>query len=76
MLYLCILKILKHLHCVKYVSIQYKCIKIRTRITPNMDTFGDSHRLLLNLMDKINLKGSDKHVVLSNLGIYYAWNNI
>ena len=41
-----------------------------------MDTFGDSHRLLLNLTDKINLKGSDKYVVLSNLGIYYAWDNI
>ena len=29
----------------------------------------DSHRLLLNLSDKINLKRSDKYVVLSNLSI-------
>ena len=27
----------------------------------------DHHRLLLNLSDKINLKGSDKYVALSNL---------
>ena len=30
----------------------------------------DSHRLLLNLSDKINLKRSDKYVALSNLTIY------
>ena len=33
----------------------------------------DPHRLLLNLTDKINLKRSDKYVVLSNLSIYYTW---
>ena len=31
----------------------------------------DPHRLLLNLSDKINLKGKDKYVALSNLSIYY-----
>ena len=36
----------------------------------------DPHRLLLNLTDKINLKGSDRYVVLSNLSIYYTWKNI
>ena len=36
----------------------------------------DPHRLLLNLSDKINLKISDKYVALSNLSIYYAWENI
>ena len=36
----------------------------------------DPHRLLLNLIDKINLKRSDKYVALSNLSIYYAWKNI
>ena len=30
----------------------------------------DSHKLLLNLTDKINLKRSDKYVALSNLSIY------
>ena len=36
----------------------------------------DSRRLLLNLSDKINLKSSDKYVALSNLSIYYTWENI
>ena len=31
----------------------------------------DTHRLLHNLTDKINLKRSDKYVALSNLSIYY-----
>ena len=34
----------------------------------NSKTF-DSHRLLLNLLDKINLKRSDKYVALSNFNI-------
>ena len=29
----------------------------------------DPYRLLLNLIDKANLKGSDKYVALSNLSI-------
>ena len=33
------------------------------------------HRLLPNLLDKINLK-SDKYVALSNHSIYYTWKNI
>ena len=36
----------------------------------------DPYRLLLNLLDKINLKRSDKYVALSNLSIYYTWKNI
>ena len=36
----------------------------------------DHNTLLLNLTDKINLKGSDKYVALSNLSIYYTWKNI
>ena len=36
----------------------------------------DPYRLLLSLTDKINLKRSDKYVVLSNLSIYYTWKNI
>ena len=31
----------------------------------------DPHRLLLNLIHKINLKTSKRQVVLSNLGIFY-----
>ena len=30
----------------------------------------DPHRLLLILLEKVNLKRSDKYVALSNLGIY------
>ena len=36
----------------------------------------DLHRILLNLLDKKNLKRNDKYVVLSNLSIYYTWKNI
>ena len=36
----------------------------------------DLHRLLLNLTDKINLKGKDKYVALSNLSIYYIFKNV
>ena len=31
----------------------------------------ETHRLLLNFLNKINLKRSDKYVVLSNISIYY-----
>ena len=33
----------------------------------------DPHRLLLNLVDKIHSRRSDKYVTSSNLSIYYAW---
>ena len=36
----------------------------------------DSHRQLLNLSDKINLKRNGKYVALPNLSIYYTWKNI
>ena len=36
----------------------------------------DPHRLLLNPKDKINLKRSEKYVALSNLSIFYTWENI
>ena len=36
----------------------------------------DPHRLLLNLTDKVNLKGSNKYVIVSTLNIYYTWKNI
>ena len=41
----------------------------------NSKTF-DPHRLLFNLLDKLNLKRKNKYVALSNLSIYYAWENI
>ena len=44
----------------------------------NSKTSGTSnpHRLLLNLLDKIELKRKDKYVALSNLSFYYTWKNI
>ena len=36
----------------------------------------DRHRLLLNLLRKIDLKRSDKYVALLNHSIYYTWKNI
>ena len=32
----------------------------------------DPHSLLLNLLDKINLKRNDTYVALSNLSLYYT----
>ena len=32
----------------------------------------DSHRLILNLSDKVNLKRIDKYIALSILSIYYT----
>ena len=40
------------------------------------DKISDSHRLLLNLTDKTDLRRKDKCIALSNLSIYYTWKNI
>ena len=34
------------------------------------------HRLLLYLSNEINIKRNDKYVALSNLSIYYTWENL
>ena len=36
----------------------------------------DLHRPLISFTDKVNLKRSDKHVVLSNLSICYIEKNL
>ena len=36
----------------------------------------DTHRLLLNLTDKIDIIRKDKYIALSNLSIYYTRKNI
>ena len=36
----------------------------------------DTHRLLPNILDKIDLEKSDKYVTLSNLSIYNTLKNI
>ena len=33
----------------------------------------ESYRLLFNVADKMDLRRSDKHISLSNFGIYYTW---
>ena len=38
----------------------------------NSFSTSDHEGVLLNLLDKTNLNGSDKYVVLSNLSVYYA----
>ena len=41
----------------------------------NNKTF-DTHRPLLNLRDKIDLRRKDKYIALSNLSIYDIWKDI
>ena len=36
----------------------------------------DPHKVLLNILEKINFKRSDNYVALLIFSIYYAWNNI
>ena len=46
-----------------------------TFMNPINSKTSNPRRLLLNLTDKVNLKRSD-YVGLSNLSIYYTWENI
>ena len=50
------------------INTQYK-MDIIFMISENSKTSGP-YRILINLSDKINLKRSEKHIVLSNLCIY------
>ena len=43
--------------------------------TENSKT-NEPHKFVLNLPQILDLRSSDKHVVLQNLYIYYAWKNI
>ena len=43
--------------------------------TENSKTNEPHHKLILNLLQRLNLR-SDKHVALQNLSIYYTWKNI
>ena len=36
----------------------------------------DPHRVLLKITGKIDLRGKNKYIALSNLSIYYTWKNI
>ena len=46
-----------------------------TFISPENNKTSDSHRLLLILSNKINLKRSNKYVALGNISVYYIWKN-
>ena len=43
--------------------------------TENSKT-NEPYRLKHNLIDKLNLKNSNKNMALANLSIYYTWKNI
>ena len=43
--------------------------------TENSKT-NESHRLKLDLADKLNFKNPKKNMALVNLSIYYTWKNI
>ena len=55
-----------------------KLWKIMDTIFMNSENIktSDTHRLLLNLWDKTNLKRNDKYVDLSNLSICNTWENV
>ena len=36
----------------------------------------EQHKFILNLPQRLDLKSSEKYVVLLNLSIYYTWKNI
>ena len=43
--------------------------------TENSKT-NESHKSVLNLSQRLDLRSSDKHTALQNLSIYYTWRNI
>ena len=43
--------------------------------TENSKT-SESHRFVLDLTEKLNLKDPKKNMILANLSIYYIWKNI
>ena len=36
----------------------------------------EPHKFVLNLLQRLDLRSSDKYVALENLSIYYTWKNI
>lgn len=55
------------------------CDSIRmstTFMNPQNSKISDLHRLRLNLIDKMDVRRSDKYVALSELSIFYKWKNI
>ena len=60
------------MHQVKKLLKKYIELKVYSGISKTSNPYGQ----LLNLLDKTNLKRSDKYIALSNLIIYYTWINV
>ena len=43
--------------------------------TENSNT-NKSHKFVINLSQRSDLRSSNKHVALQNLSTYYTWNNV
>ena len=63
-----------------YIIISWIQYRYNTKWIMFMDSWNgkasNSHKLILNLPDKVNLKRSDGYIALLNLSIYYTWKNI
>ena len=44
-------------------------------MNPKNSKTSDPYKLLINLTDKIELRRKNKYIALSNLSIYYTWEN-
>ena len=44
-------------------------------MNPKNSKTSDPYKLLINLTDKIELRRKNKYMALSNLSIYYTWEN-
>ena len=69
-------KITKKLYNSQMNSIKLWNMFVTVFVNSGNSETSDSHRLLLILSDKTDLKRSDKYVVLSNLSIYHTWKDI
>ena len=69
-------EITKKLYNNKMNSIKLWNIFVTVFMNSENSETSDSHRLLLILSDKIDLKRSNKYVALSNLSIYHTWKDI
>ena len=64
------------MHSNKTNSINVQCKMDTIFMNSQNSKTSDPPRMLLNLLDKINLNRVNKYIDLSNRSIYYIWNNI
>ena len=64
------------MHSNKTNSINVQCKMNTIFMNSQNSKTSDPPRMLLNLLDKINLNGVNKYIALSNRSIYYIWDNI